>query len=376
MANPAPAAPDDDEALPAPLRLASRTEVWSGRRRLTYFGGCDYLRLASDPRVIAAAVHAARTHGLGVSASRRTTGNHPLYEQLERTLADYFRAPACRLVSTGYVTNLAVAQALAGEFTHVLVDAGAHPSLQDAALLSGSRRVVFRAGDADDAIRQQRKLPARARTLLLTDGVNPTSGAAAPLKELRAGLRPETWLLVDDCHGFGTVGPTGRGTVELSDLGPDRLIQTGTLSKAFGAFGGFILGDSALIGRLTHSRIFLGSTPPPLPLAAAALKSLQLLAASPGRLQRLQRNVALVKAALHAAGRLEAITPGPICRIVPRSSDEQARLRQRLLQAGIFPSYLHYPGLPAGGAFRFALSSEHTARQVGDLIRSLTGATR
>lgn len=374
MANPALAAPDDDEALPPPLRLASRTEVWSGRRRLTCFGGCDYFRLASDPRVIAAAICAARVHGLGVSASRRSTGNHPLYEQLERALADFFRAPSCRLVSTGYVTNLAVAQALAGEFTHVLVDAGAHPSLQDAALLIEARRVVFRAGDAADAIRQQRKLPSRARTLVLTDGINPTSGAAAPLKELRAGLRSETWLLVDDCHGFGTVGPTGRGTVELSDLGPDRLIQTGTLSKAFGAFGGFILGDSGLIDRLTRSRIFLGSTPPPLPLAAAALKSLQLLETSSGRLRRLQANVIRVKTALRAAGRLEAITPGPICRIVPRDAEDEGRLRRRLLRAGVFPSFLNYPGLPAGGAFRFALSSEHTQGQTAALIQALAGA--
>ena len=370
MATPAFAIPDD-EALPAALRLASPTEVWSGRRRLTYFGGCDYFRFASHPRVIAAANRAAREFGLGVSASRRTTGNHPLYEQLERELAAFFRVPACRLVSTGYVTNLAVVQALAGEFTHVLVDAAAHPSLHDAALLSGARRVEFRAGDAGDAIRQQRKFPAQARTVVLTDGINPTNGAAAPLAELRAGLRPETWLLVDDCHGFGAVGATGRGTAELAGLGSERLIQTGTLSKAFGAFGGVILGDHDLIRRLNRSRLFTGSTPPPLPLAAAALASLKLLASSPARLRRLQANVTVVKSALVAAGRLDAITPGPICRIVPRDAADEARLRRRLLRAGIFPSFLRYPGLPAGGAFRFAVSSEHSRGQLDALVGAL-----
>lgn len=357
--------------MPPPLRAASRTEVWSGRRRLAYFGGCDYFRLSSQPQVIAAANRAARAFGLGVAASRRTTGNHPLYEELEQGLADFFGVEAARLVGTGYVTNLTVAQALAGDFTHLLLDAGAHPSLHDAAAMFALPRRLYRAGDAADAVRQQRRLPADARCLVLTDGINATSGAAAPLAELRAGLRPESWLLVDDCHGLGTVGPTGRGTVELAGLAPERLLQTGTLSKAFGAFGGFILGSHVVIARLNGSRLFTGSTPPPLPLVAAALESLKLLRTRPALRERLNCNVTTVKSALHTAGRLETITPGPICRIVPRDAEDEARLRRRLLRAGVFPSFLNYPGLPAGGAFRFALSSEHTGRQVDALLAAV-----
>ncbi len=359
--------------LPPPLRAASRTEVWAGRRRLTYFGGCDYFRLSSHPQVVAAANRAAREFGLGVAASRRTTGNHPLYEELEQSLAVFFGVEAARLVGTGYVTNLIVAQALAGDFTHLLLDAGAHPSLHDAAALITIPCRPYRAGDAADAVRQQRHLPAQARCLVLTDGINATSGSAAPLGELRAGLRPETWLLVDDCHGLGTVGPTGRGTVELAGLGPERRLQTGTLSKAFGAFGGFILGPRAVIARLNNSRLFTGSTPPPLPLVAAALESLKLLRTRPALRERLNRNVATVKSALHAAGRLDAITPGPICRVVPRDAEDEARLRRRLLRAGVFPSFLNYPGVPAGGAFRFTLSSKHARDQIQALIGALTG---
>ncbi len=361
--------------LPPSLRIASPTEVWLGRRRLIYFGGCDYFRFACHPRVLAAAVRAARQFGLGVAASRRTTGNHPLYEQLETDLASFFGAEAACLVSTGYAANTAVAQALRNDFTHLLVDAAAHPSLQDAAAVFAAKRVQFRPGDPNDAIRQQAKLPASARCLALTDGVGATDGAVAPLKALRDGLRPGTWLLVDDCHGLGTVGATGRGSLELAGISRERVIQTGTLSKALGSFGGFILGDKNLVQRVfADSQLFIGSTPPPLPLVAAAREALVRLRNQPAFLRRLHANVSAVKTALLAAGRIPAITPGPICRVVPRDETDRKDLSRRLLEARIFPPFLNYPGLPSGGAFRFGVSSEHKPAQLRALVRALTGS--
>jgi 7-keto-8-aminopelargonate synthetase-like enzyme len=356
------------------LRVASRTEVWLGRRRLTYFGGCDYFRFSVHPQVLAAAIRAAQQFGLGVAASRRTTGNHPLYEQFEGELADFCGAEAARLVSTGYAANLVVAQALAHDFTHLLIDAGAHPSLHDAATFFAAQRLQFRAGDTAEAVRLQAKLPAQARCLVLTDGIGATDGAAAPLAALRAGLRPETWLLVDDCHGLGTVGRTGRGSLELAGIDHRQVLHTGTLSKALGAFGGVILGDRNLIQRVTTSSpLFTGSTPPPLPLVAAAKAALARLRTHPGPLRRLHAHVAQVKQTLWAAGRLERITPGPICRVVPRDDLDRKQLTERLLKADIFPSFLDYPGLPSGGAFRFGLSSEHTRAQLRALIQAVTG---
>src|SRR5947207_335746 len=114
---------------PEPLQQVDRTYVRFRGRKLSYFSGCDYFRLASHPKVIAALKGGLQKYGLNVAASRLTSGNHILYQKLERRLASFFRAPSTVVVSNGYTTNLVVAQALAGNFSHVLIDEGAHPSL-------------------------------------------------------------------------------------------------------------------------------------------------------------------------------------------------------------------------------------------------------
>src|SRR6185295_18401875 len=118
-----------DPILPRPLQQIDRTFVLAGGRKVSYFGGCDYFRLSSHPLVLAAMVEGVQSFGLNVAASRKTTGNHRLYELLEERLAEFFGVEAAVLVSLGYVSNLAVAQALAGQFTHALIDDGAHNSL-------------------------------------------------------------------------------------------------------------------------------------------------------------------------------------------------------------------------------------------------------
>src|SRR5882724_10113 len=119
--------------LSPPLQQVGRTFVRFGKKKLSYFGGCDYFRLSSDPRVLKAFRDGLKTFGMTVAASRSTTGNHELYELLELRLAKFFDAPAALLLSSGYLTNLAVAQALAGTVSHALLDERAHASLVDAA---------------------------------------------------------------------------------------------------------------------------------------------------------------------------------------------------------------------------------------------------
>ena len=118
---------------PEPLQQIERTRVRFRRRKLSYFSGCDYFRLASHPRVVAALRAGVNRYGLNVAASRLTTGNHALYRQLEGELAGFFKAESALLVASGYMTNLVVAQALAGSYSHALIDNGAHTSLSDAA---------------------------------------------------------------------------------------------------------------------------------------------------------------------------------------------------------------------------------------------------
>ncbi len=358
--------------LAPPLQQMDRTFVVAGGRKLIYFGGCDYFRLSSHPVVSAALEEGARKFGLNVSASRRTTGNHHLYETLEARLAGFFGVEGAALVSSGYVSNLVVAQALAGEFTHAFLDAKCHGSLRDATRFLDCPAELFRHGDAQDAAAFIRRCGRRARPLLLTDGMFSHDGTLAPLAEYLAALPPGGMLWVDDAHGAGVLGATGQGTVEHAGLVRRRVIQTITLSKAFGVYGGAVLGSRKLIEQVrARSSLFVGNTPLPLPLANAALAAVSVLQKDKSLRERLAQNTGRVKAALCEAGVPTVNSPAPIVSVVPRAARDAGKLKQLLLRRGIYPSFVRYPNGPADGYFRFALSSEHNALQLGALTTAL-----
>jgi len=358
---------------PEPLQQIDRTYVLLGARRLSYFSGCDYFRLASHPEVMAAFEAGARRYGLNVAASRLTTGNHRLYLKLEKRLARFFGAESALVVPTGYVANLIAAQAMAGDFTHALLDEAAHFSLADAARFLGCPLVRFRHRDAGDLARVVRRCGRGAKVLVLTDGMFSRDGSAAPLADYLEVLPKEAVVLVDDAHGAGVLGRTGQGALEHAGVPRQRrLIQTITLSKAFGTYGGAIVGAAAFRQRvLDRSALFMGSTPPPLPVANAALRSITILAADQGLRRRLVRNQCYLKEGLRQAGWPVQMTPGPIASLLPESKNRTARLGQALLAARIYPPLIKYPGSPAQGGFRFAISSEHTREQLDAVIEAV-----
>ncbi len=357
--------------LPPTLERAGRTHVLQHGRRLCYFGGCDYFRLASDPRVLQALRDGLRRFGLNVSASRMTTGNHRLYERLERALAAFFNAETATLAPNGWAPNAMVAQALAGRFSHVLMDQRAHASLVDAARLLDCPVIKFRHRDAADLAHLVRRLGA-IKPLVMTDGMFSHDGSVAPLKDYLTVLPRDGRLLVDDAHGAGVLGATGRGTAQHAGVSTARIIQTVTLSKAFGVYGGAVLGPGKLRAAiLARSGLFTGSTPLPLPLACAALKSVAILRAGASLRRRLARNVSHLRAKLREAGIPVTETPGPVISLVPRTRLDADQLGRRLLAAGIHPPFIKYPGGPDRGYFRFAIASEHTTAQLNHLAQVL-----
>jgi 7-keto-8-aminopelargonate synthetase-like enzyme len=361
---------------PEPLQQVERTFVRFGGRKFSYFSGCDYFRLASHPEVIAALKEGVGKYGLNVAASRLTTGNHVLYEQLEERLAAFFEVENALLVSGGYVTNLIVAQALAGSFSHAIVDEKGHPSLWDAAKVLDCPVVKLRHRDAAELEQVVRRCGPGARLMLMTDGMFAHDGSVAPLARYLEILPEDAVILVDDAHGAGVIGKTGKGSVEHEGVSRKRIIQTITLSKAFGTYGGAILGTESLRrGIVEHSKMFLGSTPLPLPLANAAMRSVQILKSGKGLRGRLIANVKFVKEALCGVGKLSEVTPGPIVAVVPRSAREATKMRKGLLKAGIFPPFVKYATGPKDGYFRFVISSEHSRKQLEKLIRLLTSHT-
>lgn len=357
-----------------PLQQVDRTYIRHRGQRFSYFSGCDYFRLASHPEVHAAIKEGLRRYGLNVAASRLTTGNHALYERLERRLIKFFGAGAALLTSSGYVTNLVVAQGLAGRFSHALVDERAHLALQDALQFLDCPVLRFKHRDVEDFTHAVQRCGRGARPIVLTDGLFSHDGAVAPLKSYLRLLPRDGLLVVDDAHGGGTVGATGKGAVEVEGVRDDRVVQNVTLSKSFGVYGGAVLCSRALRAKLVaRSRIFVGSTPLPLPLAAGALCAVGLLQTDKSLRRRLVENTEYVKRALREAGLPFPNAPGPIIPLVPRSKREATLLKRRLRAAGIFPSLTTYPGSPASGYFRFVISSEHSREQLDQLIKVLSG---
>jgi 8-amino-7-oxononanoate synthase len=359
-------------SLPPPLQQLDRVYVRHQGRRLLYFAGCDYFRLASHPKVLRALAAGARKFGLNVAASRATTGNHRLYEDLERRLARFFGVPGATLAANGYAPALMVAQALAGQFSHVLLDEKAHGCLVDAAQLFDCPVLRFKHRDADDVGGILRRLGA-VQPVLLTDGMFAHDGGLAPLRDYLKRLPPRGRILLDDAHAAGVLGAHGRGTPEHAGVSRSRIIQTITLSKAFGVYGGAVLGARALRAAIvSRSRAFISSTPLPLPLANAALAAVSLLETGHRLRARLSRNVAGFKQRLHEAGFQPPKNPSPIFTVVPRDHRAVVLLHRRLLAAGIYPPFIKYPGGPEGGYFRFVISSGHTSRQIESLLAVLT----
>jgi 8-amino-7-oxononanoate synthase len=359
-------------SLPAALEPAGRTHVLLRRRKLVYFGGCDYFRLSSHPRVLRALREGLNKFGLNVSASRMTTGNHPVHGCLEKSLAAFFGAETATLASNGWLPNSMVAEALAGRFSHALLDERAHPSLADAARLLDCPVIKFQHRNAADLVRVIRRLGA-IKPLLMTDGMFSHDGSVAPLKDYLAALPRGGWMLVDDAHGSGVLGRNGRGTLQLAGVSRARVVQTITLSKAFGVFGGAVLGPAKLRQDIiARSSIFTGSTPLPPPLAWAAIESIAILKTNKSLRERLNRNVHRLRQHLREGGIDVPENPGPIVGLAPLNAGEVARLSQRLITAGIHPPFIRYPGGPHDGSFRFAISSEHTPGQLDRLAKVLT----
>lgn len=358
---------------PEPLQQVRRTYVRCRGRELSYFTGCDYFRQASHPQVLKAIVAGLKKFGLNVAASRLTTGNHAVYPALEKELAQFFGVEAALLANSGYATNLVVAQALAGFFSHALIDERAHRSMADAAQFLNCPVLKFKHRDAESFAETVNRCGHGARHVVFTDGMFSRDGSIAPLRSYLKVLPRDGLIVMDDAHGAGILGAHGRGTIELEGVDRKRLVQCVTLSKAFGVYGGAILCSQEQRGQIMQrSPMLIGSTPLPLPLAYAATVSVKLVRKNPSLRRRLHRNADFVKSALRRAGMELPDAPGPIIPFQLPTLKQNVALRRALLAAGIFPSFINYHGGPVDGYFRFVISSEHSQRQLRQLVGVLT----
>jgi 8-amino-7-oxononanoate synthase len=222
--------------------------------------------------------------------------------------------------------------------------------------LTGCPIKKFKHCDAADLARVAARCE---RALVFTDGMFGYDGSVAPLGDYLKYLPASARILVDDAHGVGVLGTKGRGTLEYAGVGRQRVIQCATLSKAFGAYGGVVLGSRVLREKiLARSRIFMGTTPLPPPMAGAALAAVKILSVGAAQRERLFANTRRVREALRAGGWEIVETPGPIVRLPLLPEKPAEAIRKRLLAAGIYPPFIKY-GNDRRGAFRFVISSEH-----------------
>ncbi len=258
-------------------------------RRLVNFCGNDYLGLNSHPALGAAMRECAAIAGAGSGASHLVTGHGLEHERLEEALAQFTGRRRALLFSTGYMANLAAITCLATRDGRVVMDRLCHASLIDAARLSGARLKRFAHADCAAAAVMLRGGQSAGTDLLVTDGVFSMDGDLAPLPQLaRQATAAEACLIVDDAHGLGVMGPTGRGCLEHFGLDSRAVpILVGTLGKALGCFGAFVAADEDYIEWLLQTaRSYIYTTALPQPVAAAARAALAVAAAEPWRRAR------------------------------------------------------------------------------------------
>ncbi len=347
--------------------------VIDGKRYL-YFGGTGYFGLHNHPAVIRAGVIAFEKYGTHSATSRSGFGNNPVLLDLERKLRKFFGHEETVTFASGYLSSLVLAQALAGRYETVFIDEGAHFCVRDAARALGKPVFFFRHREPEDLHKKIRsKLKPGWRPLLLSDGIFPTFGRIAPLPDYVRVLEPYDGLIgLDDAHGVGVLGANGRGTYEYFGVKSASCHLAGTLSKAFGGHGGFIVGQRELIrSAKSKTGTFVGSTPIPTPLAAATAKGIEILRLHPEMRTKLYRNVALAKAGLKTLGISVEETPVPVIAWSLGPERKMARVQQELMRRGIAIAYLKYAGAPAEGVLRVTIFSTHTAAQIQRLVEEL-----
>jgi 8-amino-7-oxononanoate synthase len=352
--------------------------VLEGRPVLS-LGSNNYLGLTEHLEVRAAAAEAIERWGTGSSGSRLTTGNLAIHEELEAALAAFKGAGAALLFSSGYQAALGTIPALVDRGDLVLSDALNHACLIDGCRLSRAEVRVYRHGDVDHARSLLADGKRFRRRLLVTDGVFSMDGDLAPLLELCDLCEAtDTWLMVDDAHGTGVLGPTGAGTAERLGVQERVPIQMGTLSKALASEGGFIAGSNELIHTLRNrARTFIFSTAPAPASVAAARAALSIAQREPERRRRLAANAASLRSGLSNLGLAVPSGETAVVPVIVGDPGAAVKLSALLEEAGVWVPAIRPPTVPPGTArLRFSVIATHTDADLECVLAAVEQAVR
>ncbi|MGH7110835.1 MAG: aminotransferase class I/II-fold pyridoxal phosphate-dependent enzyme [Stellaceae bacterium] len=357
-------------------------ETVIGNRTYINFASYNYIGLNGHPEIAAAAKAAIDRYGTSVSASRPVSGERPIHRQLEEALAGLHAAEDCVALVGGHSTNVTIIGHLLGRNDVIVHDALIHNSIVQGSILSGARRVPFRHLDPEAADRMLGEArPKGGRALLVIEGHYSMDGDVPDLPAFIAVARRHgAWLMVDEAHAMGVLGPRGFGTADRFGIDPGEVdIWMGTLSKSLVSCGGYIAGRKDLIDYLKlMAPGFMFSVGMAPPAAAAALAAVQVLRREPERVRRLNERAALFlrlarEGGLDVGGSIgAAIVP-----VITGSSIRAGRLSQALFERGVNVQPILYPAVPERAArLRFFLTAEHTEDQVRETARILVEENR
>ncbi len=367
------------------------------------FSSNNYLGLANDPRLKQAAIEATQKYGTGSGASRLITGSMHLHHELEEKLARFKNAETALVFNSGYQANLGILTALMREGDEIFSDELNHASIVDGCRLSRATVKVYRHGDVGQLEEMLKNTPhptplpqgERAnklegyslprgeggrgrvcRRLIVTDSIFSMDGDAAPLKELAVlAEKYDCFLMVDEAHATGVLGPSGKGLVEelwpsaRPDYLKEHLIQMGTLGKALGSFGAYVAGSKEMIDLLINkARSFIYTTAVPPAVSASSLKALEIVEQEPERRKKLRQNIEF----FHSKFSHLKEKSSPIIPFIVGSSEKALQFSQQLFEKGLWVTPIRYPTVARGSErLRITLMATQSTEQIQSLIQAL-----
>ena len=338
--------------------------------RYSYFAGNNYFGLANHPTIIQEATLALKKYGINIAASRQTTGTSDIHLKLEKLLAEFKGSEDAIIFATGYLGNSLLLQALKQEYSTVIMDSMAHPSILDGIPKEVANVQFYNHCDVNH-LEFLLKKSKHHKPLIISDGVFALTGEISPLDQIYLLAQKYNALLItDDAHATGILGDNGRGTPEHFGLNnAPGLYQSETMSKALGVYGGFISSNKDIIQNIrSKSRFYGASTALPPPIVAAGYASIRFLQQHPELRGKLFENIRLTKDGIRELG---FSVSKPLTPIIPLSFDslEMAQNLSRFLEGNdIVAPCIDYPVKLDKFIVRITVSASHTDEQIENLL--------
>ena len=350
-----------------------------GGKEYVSFSSNNYLGLANHPKVKEAAINAIEQYGCGAGASRLIVGTMELHDRLEKRIAQFEGKPASILFCSGYVANVGTITSLVGEGDAIIVDRLNHASIIDAARLSGAKLLVYphkNVAKLEQILESYKKYK---RKLIVTDAVFSMDGDFAPLKEIVAlAKKHKAMTMIDEAHATGVIGESGRGVAEHLNVFKDIDIIMGTLSKAIGSLGGYVVGSRKLIEYLQNkARSFIYTTALPPAVCAASIAAFDIIETQASIRDRFWQRVNLLKKGLKDIGFDTMGTESHIIPIYIGDAETAMEFSRYLYKNSILVPAIRFPTVPKGTArLRVTVIATHTRRDINRLITVLEEAKK